>query len=134
MTRYLAIDLGHKRVGLAVGDDVDRLATPLRTLDARPAETLPDRLADLARDYGAEAFLLGLPINMDGSEGPMAEQARDFAETLRSRTDLPVELHDERLSSFSADQALAGHLTRNKRRARQDALAAADILQAFFNR
>lgn len=132
MTRYLAVDLGRKRVGLAVGDDADGLATPLKTLPADPPATLPERIAEAARAYGGEVLVVGLPINMDGTVGPMAEQARAFAGTLRSRTGLGVKLVDERLSSFAADEALAGHLTRKKRRARQDAVAAAEILRTFF--
>ncbi len=132
MTRWLGIDHGTKRVGLAVGDTVLKLASPLTVLDAGTEAVTLDRIAEIAAEHGADGVVVGLPINMDDTEGPQAAKTRAFARRLAERLDVTIRLWDERLSSFQADQALAGQLTRGKRRARQDAIAAAVILQEFL--
>jgi putative holliday junction resolvase len=78
-------------------------------------------------------IVVGHPLNMDDSAGPQADLAREFAQRVAAATGLDVRLWDERLTSFAADQALAGWLTRGKRKSRQDALAAAAMLQGFFD-
>lgn len=133
--RYLAIDLGDKRTGLAVGTDVLRQPEPWDVIEAAEPE---QRLAGIARaiaDYGPDALVLGLPLNIDGSEGPRAEQARRFADQLKARFDLPVHLVDERLTSAAADANMAQTgLTHAQKKRRRDALAAATILRDFFQR
>jgi putative Holliday junction resolvase len=132
VTRWLGIDHGTKRIGLAVGDTVLKLASPLTVLDAGSQAVTLDRIAEIAAEHGAEGVVVGLPINMDDTEGPQAAKTRAFARRLADRLAVGVVLWDERLSSFQADQALAGEWTRAKRRARQDAVAAAVILQEFL--
>jgi putative Holliday junction resolvase len=132
--RYLAIDPGAKRTGLALGDDITKVASPLTVVEAADAA---QRLAGIERqiaEQGPDALVVGLPLNMDGSEGPAAEAARQFAATLRARTGLAVHLVDERLSSEAAnDQMRQSGLTRGQKKSRRDALAAATILRDFFS-
>jgi len=130
--RWLGIDHGLKRVGIAVAGEQDPIATPVEVIPAQPLEACLDRIAALAGEYQADGIVVGLPLNMDGSEGKQAGLARSMARALAQRTALDVRLWDERLSSFAADKALAGRLTREKRRARQDALAASAILSDFL--
>ena len=132
MGQWLGIDHGTKRIGVAVGNTTDGIALPVTVLTDQPFETAARRITDLADEYGAEGIVVGWPLNMDDSEGPQARQARALAAEL-ARLGLPdVRLWDERLSSFAADRVLAGMLTRKKRAAVQDAVAAAEILQDFF--
>ncbi len=131
--RYLAIDLGAKRTGLAVGDDATGIASPLDVI-VTAAEA--ERLRFIARaidDQGPDALVLGLPLNMDGSEGPAARAARAFAGQLQQRFGLPVHFADERLSSVAADEQMARTgLTHKGKKRRRDALAAAAILRAYL--
>jgi putative Holliday junction resolvase len=131
MVSWLGIDHGTKRLGVAVGDTASGIASPLEVVSAQPAEQAIRRIGDLARQYGAEGVVVGLPLNMDGSEGPQAALARQLADQI-AQAGLTVRMFDERLSSFAADQALAGMLTRKKKKARQDAVAAAAMLQDFL--
>jgi putative Holliday junction resolvase len=130
--RFLAIDLGDKRTGLAVGDDDIGIVSPLRVLE-RAGDALLDEIARAAREHAADALVVGLPLNMDGTEGPRAKGVRDLARRIGDRTGLPIFVHDERLSSAAADWDLAGTgLTRAGKKQRRDALAAAAILRDFL--
>ena len=131
--RWMAIDHGSKRIGVAVGDSGAGIASPIEVLPAAPADRALRRLKDLVAEYQVTGLVVGWPLNMDDSEGPQGQLARAMASQLAHATPKPVLLWDERLSSFVADKALAGHLTRMKRRSRQDAIAAAAILQDFFD-
>lgn len=133
MTTWLALDIGDKRIGLAVGNDTARLARPLRVLTRRSKNEDFEAIARAMAETGAEALLVGLPLNMDGSEGPQARRTRKFAERLRRRLDKPLIYHDERLSSFVADQILAMRSSKKARRQPNDAIAAAAILQSFLD-
>ena len=128
--RYLAIDLGQKRTGLAICDEGESIASPLRVLTE--SKGLVETIVKIAGAEQAEAFVIGLPFNMDDSEGPQAKLVRQFAETLGERTDLPIYFQEERLSSFDAEGKLAGMYTRKKKKGRLDAVAAASILQSFL--
>ena len=133
MPRWLAIDHGAKRIGLAVGDTSGAIATPLSVLAAEPIAEVIAEIRRLAEQYQVAGIVVGLPLNMDGTEGPQAKAARDVATQLAEAIQLDVRMWDERLSSFEADATLAGKLTRKKKRARQDAVAAAVILQDFLS-
>jgi len=133
MTTWLALDIGDKRIGLAVGSDDARLARPLRVFTRGSKEQDFQTIARVVQEVGAEALLVGLPLNMDGSEGPQAKRVRKYAERLRRRLNLPLHYHDERLSSFIADQILAEKPRRKDRRQSNDAIAAAAILQSFLD-
>ena len=132
MARWLGIDHGTKRIGIAAGNSHDRISSPLSVIPAEPLKNVISQILNFADKYGAEGIVIGWPVNMDGSEGPQARLARDMAGKLAGATKLDVRLWDERLSSFEADQALAGKLTRKKKKARQDAVAAAAMLHDFF--
>ena len=131
MDRWLGVDYGTVRVGVAVGS-ADTVPAPVEVFASGPTARVADRIAQLARDYDVAGVVVGLPLNMDDSEGPQAKLTRQAAGEIARQTGLDVRLWDERLSSFDADQALAGQWTRKKRRARQDAVAAAAILRDFF--
>jgi len=131
--RYLAVDLGAKRTGLAAGDDVLRLVQPVEVVEVPRGPALEAALARAIERHGPDALVVGLPLNMDGSEGAAAADARAFGAALAARTGLAVHFHDERLSSFEADQRMArsGRTHREKKQLR-DALAACAILEAFL--
>jgi putative Holliday junction resolvase len=133
--RYLGVDLGRVRIGLALADDVLRTARPLRVVVRRAEAADLAAIAHVAREYEVERAVLGLPLNMDGSEGPSARLSRTFAPKLEAALGVPVELFDERLSSFEAESRLreAGVSARDAR-ARVDAEAAAVILQGWLDR
>lgn len=133
--RVLAVDPGSKRVGLALSDPTGTIAQGLTTLDAEPLETLPERLAAIAREKEAGRIVVGLPRRMDGSYGPEAKAARELASQLRKAAKLPVELMDERLTTVEAERSLreAGVHGRNRRQ-RVDRVAAALLLQAHLDR
>lgn len=135
--RCLAIDLGDKRTGLAIGDDETGHIFPLEVLHVpatdRQGEALIDALVRAATDQAATDLVLGLPLNMDGSEGPRATQSRRVAEIMRTRTGLRVHLQDERLTSEEAEWALRGSdRTRREKKNVRDAIAAASILRDFL--
>ena len=130
--RYLAVDYGVARTGLAVCDADETIASPLDVL--RGPKNLTEKLVHRVETEGIEAIVIGLPLNMDGSEGPQAKRVRTFAERLNARIHIPIYFQDERLSSFEAGKKLqTTGLTRAKRRDRLDAVAAAEILQAFLD-
>lgn len=133
MTRWLAVDHGHKRIGVACGDTETRLAVPLTVLEGRDDASARRRIGELLAEQGGDGIVVGWPLNMDDTEGPQGEKARAFAAQLASELETDVRLWDERLSSFQADQALAGQYTRRQRKARQDAVAAAAFLQDFLD-
>ena len=135
MTRYLGIDHGTKRIGLAVGDDASGLASPVGMVDATGEWARQfEKIIAQAEEYGAEAFVVGLPLNMDDTEGGQAKLVRRFGDGLASASAMPVHYFDERLSSIEAEEHLIGTgLSRAKRKARTDAIAARTILQGFLD-
>ena len=134
MGRVLAIDYGDQRTGLALSDMTGLLTGEAVTVQEWDAERLADRVADFARSRGAETLVLGLPKNMDGSEGPRAEKARAFAELLRQRCDLPLVFWDERRSSIEAHNILhAVGKKEKKHRATVDAVAASLLLESYLD-
>jgi len=130
---WLGIDHGTVRIGIAVGDTTSGIASPLTVIPADPSDNVIREIIRLAGEYHAVGLVVGWPLNMDDTEGPQGVLARRMARDLAEATGMDVRMWDERLSSFTADQALAGHLTRKKRRARQDAIAAATFLQDFLS-
>jgi putative Holliday junction resolvase len=129
--RYLAIDYGTKRTGLAICDASEIIASPLAVLHGQKG--LLDKIADIVEIENVGAIVLGLPLNMSGTESSQTKLALKFAEKLKSRLSVPVHLQDERLSSFGAEEKLApAEFTSGKRKKRIDAVAAAEILEAFL--
>lgn len=140
--RYIGIDLGDKRTGIALGDSITRLATPVKVLDISITERNGDALLDgLAQEIdtlvgkGHAELVVGLPLNMDDSEGPRAKLARAWGGRLGIRTGRIVHYQDERLSSVDADWQMAqSGLTHKQKKERRDAIAAAAILADFLRR
>jgi putative Holliday junction resolvase len=129
--RYLAIDYGTKRTGLAICDANETIASPLAVLHGQ--KELLKKIAEIVKTENIGAIVLGLPLNMNGTEGSQTRLALKFAEQLKSRLSVPIHLQDERLSSFGAEEKLApAEFTRSKRKKRIDAVAAAEILEAFL--
>jgi putative Holliday junction resolvase len=129
--RYLAIDYGTKRTGLAICDASETIASPLAVLQGQ--KELLNKIAEIVKTENAEAIVLGLPLNMSGTESSQTKLALKFAEQLKSRLSIPIYLQDERLSSFGAEEKLApAEFTSGKRKKRIDAVAAAEILEAFL--
>ncbi len=130
--RYLAIDYGIKRTGLAACDESEMIATPMGVLEGQ--KKLVSDIAEIIEQEGIEAVLFGLPLNMDGTEGRQTRIVRKFAEKLGKVIELPIHFHDERLSSFEAGRKLSGlSLTRKKKKKLIDSVAAAKILQSFLD-
>jgi len=131
--RYLALDIGDKRTGVAAGDDVVRLVQPLVVVEAPRGESLLVALAKVIEEHAPDALVVGLPLNMDDTEGPAARAMRDFARSLEARFEVPVHMQDERLTSADADARMArSGRTRGEKKALRDALAAAAILEEFL--
>ncbi|MHC4174401.1 MAG: Holliday junction resolvase RuvX [Planctomycetota bacterium] len=129
--RYLAIDYGTKRTGLAICDAAEIIASPLAVIQGQ--KELLKKIADVVKAEYVEAVVLGLPLNMNGSKGFQTKLVLRFAEQLKDHLDIPIHFQDERLSSFSAKEKLASvEFTKGKRRKRLDAIAAAEILEAFL--
>ncbi len=137
--RHLGIDYGTRRVGLAVSDEGGRFATPLEVLEVGSPQQALEGVAAAVAEEGAEILVIGLPLNMDDSEGPAAVAVRRWADDLSARTGRQTVLVDERLSSFEAELTLrsrkqAGErLTRRGKKRRLDALAAAQLLQGYLD-
>ena len=133
--RALGLDLGTKTIGVAVSDPDRKLATGVETI-ARTAFTADaQRVLALAAERSVVGFVLGLPLNMDGSEGPRAQSTRAFARNLAKLTELPIALWDERLSTVAVERELiAADVSRAKRAAIIDEHAAIFILQGALDR
>lgn len=135
MARWVGIDYGLKRIGLAISDAGELLASPLETLVAgRTAAMNAALVSEWGTKREAAGFVVGLPLNMDGSDSEQTRYSRIFSAALESAAGLPVQLWDERLSSFQADRIMDQAQVRpRKRRQLRDALAAACMLQAFLD-
>jgi len=129
--RYLAIDYGTKHTGLAICDPSETIVSPLAVIEGQ--KELLKKIADVVETENVEAIVLGLPLNMDGSTGPQARLILQFADQLKKLFDIPIHFQDERLSSFSAEEKMAStDFTKRKKKKRLDAIAAAEILEAFL--
>ena len=131
----IGLDLGTKTIGVATSDPDRRLATGVETIARKAFAADAARLLTLAAERKAVGFVLGLPINMDGSEGPRAQSTRAFARNLARRTDLPIALWDERLSTVAVERELIGmDMSRARRAEVIDEHAAIFILQGALDR
>ena len=137
--RTLAIDLGSRRVGLALGDDGGKFATPYDVLAVNSPDQSVGPILRIIRDEGVRRLVVGLPLNMDDSVGDAARKTVKWARALSDVAGVPVVFVDERLSSFAAEQKLADRkrggerLTRGDKKQRLDALAAAGFLQEYLD-
>ncbi len=131
----MGLDLGTKTIGLAVSDDGRRVASPLRTIARTKFKADADELLRVGEELGIAGFVVGLPLNMDGSEGPRAQATRAFVRNLAGLTGLPIMFWDERLSTAAVTRTLLEADTSRKRRDEVvDKMAAAFILQGALDR
>lgn len=132
--RTLGLDIGEKRIGVAVSDPSGRVATPVTVLDAKRLASDLAPLQRLVDDYEAQRIVVGLPLTMSGDEGPQAAEVRRYAEALSERLGIPVAYHDERLSSSAAERSMREAGTRSReRRGSVDMVAAALVLQGYLD-
>jgi putative Holliday junction resolvase len=130
--RYLSIDYGNKITGLAICDQTETIVSPLVAIPT--SNTIIGKIIEIIKAENVEALVLGLPLNMDDSVGPQAKKVQAFAEQIKKQIDTPVFFQDERLSTFAAEGKMIDmELTRKGKKRRIDALAAAEILQAFLD-
>ena len=137
--RVLGLDPGDRRIGIAVSDPLGWTAQPVAVIDRKSAKGTGDRafesIRDLVEEYEAEAVIVGLPVNMDGSHGPRVRVVEAFIRRLREFVSIPIHTIDERLSTVEAEEALlAQGLSRDKRKRRIDVVAAQLILQRYLDR
>lgn len=129
------LDLGEKTIGVAVSDVRLSVATPLETIRRRKFSVDAALLLEIAKGRNLAGFVLGLPLNMDGSEGPRCQSARAFARNFRRLTDMPIAFWDERLSTVAAERAMLEADASRKRRGQAiDHVAAGVILQGALDR
>ena len=133
--KLMGLDLGSKTIGIAFSDVRLTIATARTTLKRTKFTQDAEELLSLARNENVFAIVIGMPFNMDGSEGPRAQSTRAFVRNLSKLTDLPIFFQDERLSTHAAEEAmLEADLSRKKRKEKVDAVAAAIILQGALDR
>jgi len=135
MQALAGLDLGTVTIGVAVSDGFQSVATPLETIKRKKFTIDAEKLLSILKERSIAGIVLGLPRNMDGSEGPRCQSTRSFARNLSRLTDLPISFWDERLSTVAAERALLEADTSRKRRAEViDHVAASYILQGALDR
>ena len=133
--RILGLDVGSKTIGLGISDPALRVATPLSTIRRTKLAADTKALLDVIREFKVGALVVGLPINMDGSEGPRCQSVRQFVANIEDALDLPIALWDERLSTAAVTRELIdADVSRKRRDAAVDKLAASYILQGALDR
>jgi putative Holliday junction resolvase len=133
--RLLGLDVGTKTIGLALSDIAQTIATPLETIRRTKFTIDAERLRTIVAEHDVGGFIIGLPISMDGSEGPRCQSVRQFTANLLAIVDLPTVLWDERLSTAAVQRMMTSEadLTRKRRAGLVDKLAAAYILQGAID-
>jgi putative Holliday junction resolvase len=131
----MAIDLGGKRTGLAIGDDITMQAGPVDVIHTADPTELRRAIRRAIDEHGPDALVIGIPLNMDGTEGPAAKKALAMARDITLDTGMTIHFVDERLTSFEAEHLIRDlELTRKQKKQRLDALAATAILRDFLAR
>lgn len=134
--RIIAFDIGDKRIGVAISDPFNEYAMPCETY-FRTKSFFADveNIAKIAKDKGAGTIVCGMPVNFDGSESVQTVKTRDFIETLKQKTDLPIELEDERFTTMQAREVqIQGGIKRGDRKKSIDSIAASYILDGYLSR
>ncbi|MBM3300415.1 MAG: Holliday junction resolvase RuvX [Deltaproteobacteria bacterium] len=132
--RILGLDIGSKRIGVAVSDELGFTAQGLETLTCSDPNVAVRLVGDLVLRYGVDEIVIGMPYDMNGTEGPQAKKVRGFMERLAMEVHVPLREWDERLSTVAAERALLeANLSRSKRRKIVDKVAAVLILQAYLD-
>lgn len=134
VVRVLGLDIGDKRIGVAVSDSFGWTAQSIKVISRVELEKDIAEIMNIIDEYGVEKIVVGLPKNMDGSLGPRAEKTTDFIKELKLEIDLPIVLWDERLSTVAATRTLLeADVSRRKRKEVVDKLAAVIILQGYLD-
>jgi putative Holliday junction resolvase len=128
----LGLDIGDKRIGLALSDPMEILASPVTIINREEDEKDIRAVINIVRENAVELIIVGLPYNMDGSLGYQAEKVQDFVSALGRYTNIPIEFRDERLTTWEAREKLQS-AGRTDRKTRYDAAAAALILQSYLD-
>lgn len=133
MSRTLGLDPGSRRIGVALSDPTGTIALPHTVID-RSGEDVAAKLRELCREGEVERIVVGLPLHLSGREGPAVEAAKEVADLAREATGLPVDMHDERFTTVTAESALleAG-VRRRRRREIRDMVAATVLLQSYLD-
>lgn len=132
--RLMGLDVGTKTIGVAVSDPLRMVASPVETIRRTKFRVDAERLARLATELGVGGIVIGLPVSMDGSEGPRCQSVRQFAANLDPYLPLPMAFWDERLSTAAVEREMIAHdMTRKRRAEIIDRVAAAYILQGFLD-
>ena len=132
--RYLALDHGTKRIGVAVSDELKMIAQPLEFIPTDPYDAFLTRLKQIIAEKEVELVFVGMPRNMDGTFGPAAEKVREFIAGLTPEISVPIRTLDERLTSAQANRVLLqGNVRRADRKRKVDAMAAAILLQSYLD-
>ena len=134
-TRIMGLDIGEKRIGVALSDSLRIIAGALTVVERVTDDAALKQIIDLARENEVERIVVGMPRSLDGSLGKQAQAVQSFVDLLKKRTDIPVVTWDERLSTVAAERTLLEvGMKRDKRKKRRDSLAAAIILQGYLDR
>ena len=131
--RILAIDYGRRRIGLAVSDELGITAVPAATLERKNRQEDIRRLREIARQYKITLIIIGSPLHLAGHAGEMAKEASRFASRIQKELGLPVQLRDERLTSWEAEQTLKENSGRKSKKMHLDSVAAAILLRDFLD-
>ena len=133
--RILAIDYGTKRFGFAIGDTTINTASPIDQLDRKGIEMDIDYIKTIVEEYDISKVLIGYPLNMDGSKSEMAKKTEKFSELLRSKIDIEIELYDERLTTFEAEEILKSFQSDyQKRKNVKDSISALVLLRDYMGK
>ena len=134
MAAILGVDYGRKRIGIAVSDESGSMALPRATIEVTDSREALEAVKRLCGETGAGRIVVGLPLNMDGSKGPMAAEVEQFVAALGRHVEVPVDLWDERFTSLIAERAmLEADLSRRKRKGLRDKMAAQVMLQGYLD-
>jgi putative pre-16S rRNA nuclease len=132
--RYLALDHGTKRIGVAVSDELKMIAQPLEYIPTEPFDAFLVRLKQVITQKEVELVFIGMPRNMDGTYGPAAQKVQEFIAQLKPEISVPIKTLDERLTSAQANRVLLqGNVRRADRKQKVDAMAAAILLQSYLD-
>ena len=132
--RYLALDHGTKRIGVAVSDELKMIAQPLEFIPTEPFDAFLVRLKQIISEKEVELVFIGMPRNMDGTYGPAAQKVQEFIAQLKPTISVPIKTLDERLTSAQANRVLLqGNVRRADRKQKVDAMAAAILLQSYLD-
>ena len=133
MSRIMGLDIGDRRIGVALSDPQGILASPITIIEGRDKDTVINAILDVIEKNGVGRIIVGLPVSMDGNIGPQAEKVKTFTESLRLKIGVPIEYRDERLSTVSARRLKHSGSKNNKKKLYHDAMAAAVILQSYLD-